>query len=135
MKRFIYEKWSEKSNLSIRTSFMHVKATLFCCLYQNMIKHYLRSQMSLNFEPLVQNGLNPSGCSCISPTHSFFIVMIMHHIVHCIDCVSSLFVGACPLSVDVYQRTILSSEVPGKQNPLVHSDTIPLSRSCSLLLH
>ena len=26
--------------------------------------------------------------------------MIMHHIVHCIDCVSSLFVGACPLSVD-----------------------------------
>ena len=23
----------------------------------------------------------------------------------------------------------------GKQNPLVHSDTIPLSRSCSLLLH
>ena len=24
----------------------------------------------------------------------------MHHIVHCIDCVSSLFVGVCPLSVD-----------------------------------
>ena len=28
-------------------------------------------------------------------------VMIMHHIVHCIDCVSSLFVGVCPPSVDV----------------------------------
>ena len=32
-------------------------------------------------EPLVQNGSNPSGCSCISPTHSYCHVMIMHHIV------------------------------------------------------
>ena len=73
---------------------------LTCCLVQNMIKHYLRSQMSLNFESLVQNSSNPSGCSCISPTHSFYHVMIMHHIVHCIDCVSSMFVGICPLLVD-----------------------------------
>ena len=63
---------------------------LTCCLVQNMIKHYLRSQMCLNFESLVQNSSNPSGCSCISPTHSFYHVMIMHHIVHCIDCVLSL---------------------------------------------
>ena len=63
-------------------------------------------------------------------------------LLHCIDCVSSLFVGACPLSVDVYRRcdrwhrwrTILFSKVPAKQNPLVHSDTIPLSRSHSLAL-
>ena len=37
--------------------------------------------------------------------------------------------------VDTDEDSMLSSEVPGKQNPLVHSDTIPLSRSCSLLLH
>ena len=34
--------------------------------------------------------------------------------------------------VDTNEDSMLSSEVPGKHNPLVHSDTIPLSRSCSL---
>src|SRR3954467_13797330 len=74
---------------------------LTCYLVQNMIKHYLNSQMSLNFESLVQNSSNPSGGSCISPTHSFYLVMIMHHIVHCIDCVSSSVAGISPLSIDV----------------------------------
>ena len=74
---------------------------LTCRLVQNMIKHYLRSQMSLNFESLVQNSSNPSGCSYVSPTHSFYHVMIMHHIVHCIDCVSFSIAGICPLSIDV----------------------------------
>ena len=37
--------------------------------------------------------------------------------------------------VDTDEDSMLSSEVPGKQNPLVHSDTILLSRSFSLLLH
>jgi hypothetical protein len=40
---------------------------LTCCLVQNMIHHYLRSQMSLNFESLVQN----------SSTH--LIVVIAQH--------------------------------------------------------
>ena len=70
--------------------------------------------------------------------------MSMHHIVHCIDCVPFCVAGICPLSIDVIpddvivdtdEDSMLSSEVPGKQNPLVYSDTIPLSRSCSLLLH
>ena len=70
--------------------------------------------------------------------------MIMHHIVHRIDCVPFCVAGICPLSIDVIpddvivdtdEDPMLSSEVPGKQNPLVHSDTILLSRSCSLLLH
>ena len=73
----------------------------------------------------------------ILPCHS------MHHIVHCIDRVSSVFAGVVPLGrrctddviVDIDEDSMLSSEVPGKQNPLVHSDKIPLSRSCSLLLH
>ena len=67
----------------------------------------------------------------------------MHQIVHFIDRVSSLFVVVVPAGsrcidvviVDTDEDSMLSSEVPGKQNPLVHSDTIPLSRSCSLLLH
>ena len=114
------------------------------CLMQNKIKHYLRSQMSLNFESLVQYSSNPSDCSCISPTHSFYHVMIMHHIVHCIDYVPFCVAGICPLSIDVIpddviadtdEDSMLSSEVPGKQKPLVHSDTILLSRSCSLLVH
>ena len=53
--------------------------------------------------------------------------MIMHHIVHCIDCV---FLLCCrylfPLGrrcsdamiVDTIEDSMLSSEVPGKQNPL-----------------
>ena len=69
--------------------------------------------------------------------------MIMHHIVHCIDHVSSLFAGVVPLGrrcsdvvfVDTDEDLMLSSKVSGKQNPLIHSDTIPLSRSYSLLLH
>ena len=61
----------------------------------------------------------------------------MHHIVHCIDRVSSLFVGVVPplgrrcidvVIVDTDEDSMLSSEVPGKQKPLVHSDTILLSR-------
>ena len=79
----------------------------------------------------------------LAQTTSYCHVMSMHHIVHCIDCVSFSVAGNCPLSIDAFQRcdqwhqwrTILSLEVPGKQNPLVHSDTNPLSRSCSLLLH
>ena len=73
----------------------------------------------------------------ILPCHS------MHHFVHCIDCVllccRYLFPPGRRCSdvviVDTDEDSMLSSEVPGKQNPLVHSDTILLSRSCSLLMH
>ena len=55
-------------------------------------------------------------------------------------CSFSVAGGCSPLSRRMFRRwvrwhrwrAILSSEVPGKQKPLVHSDTIPLSRSCSL---
>ena len=73
----------------------------------------------------------------ILPCHS------MHHFVHCIDCVLLCCRYMFPpgrrcsdvVIVDTDEDSMLSSEVPGKQNPLVHSDKIPLSRSCSLLLH
>ena len=92
---------------------------LTCFLVQNMIKHYLRSQMSLNFESLVQNSSNPSGCSCISPTHSFCHVLIMHHIVHCIDCVSFCVAGICPLSID--DIPTMSSMTPMKNYTIFRS--------------
>ena len=81
--------------------------------------HYLRSQMSLNFESLVQNSSKPSGCSCISPTHSFYHVMIMHHIVHCIDCVSFSVAGICTLLIDVVSK--MSSMTPMKSNNIFRS--------------
>ena len=37
--------------------------------------------------------------------------------------------------VDTDEELLLSTEVPGKQNPLVHCDTILLSRACSLIMH
>ena len=51
----------------------------------------------------------------------------MHHIVHCIDRVSSLFASVVPLGrrytnvviVDTDEDSMLSSEVPGKQKPLL----------------
>ena len=92
---------------------------LTCCLVQNIIKHYLRSQMSLNFESLVQNSSNPSVCSCISPTHSFCYVMIMHHIVHCIDCVSFCVAGIYPLSIDVIPK--MRSMTPMKSYTIFRS--------------
>ena len=55
------------------------------CLMQNKVKHFKGPCMSLKFESLVQIGSNPSGLSCISPTHSYCHVSCMHHIVaHCL---------------------------------------------------
>src|SRR3954469_1960774 len=102
------------------------------------------SHMEFELEPRVQTHSIKHVASCISSTTTYCHVMIMHHIVHCIDCVSSSVAGGCSPSVDVCsddeivdtdEDSMLSSEVPGKRNPLVHSDKIPLSRPCSLLLH
>ena len=114
---------------------------LTCCLVQNMIKHYLRSQMCLEFESLVQIGSNPSGLSCISPTHSYCHVSCMHHIVaHCLVMV----VYRCSLRQDLPPRSIVitltknrisASNHQASNQPFDHIDTIPSSCSCSLLLH
>ena len=86
---------------------------------------------------------NHPGCRCISPTHSFC------HVISCIIlCIALIVFLLCcrylyPLGrrcsdvviVDTDEDSMLSSEVPGKQTPPVHSNTIILSRSCSLLLH
>ena len=43
----------------------------------------------------------------------------MHHIVHCIDCVSPLFVGVCPISVD--DVPTMSSMTPMKNYTIFRS--------------
>ena len=76
-------------------------------------------EFEFEHEPWVQTNSNPSDCSCISPTHSFCHVMIMHHIVHCIDCVSFCVAGICPLSIDV--TPTMSSMTPMKNNTIFRS--------------
>ena len=46
-------------------------------------------------------------------------VMIMHHIVHCIDCVSFYVVGTCNLSIDVVPT--MSSMTPMKNYNIFRS--------------
>ena len=108
--------------------------------YKGHLNNHIWSlNLNLVFKPTSFNLL----LVALAQTHSFCHVMIMHHIVHCIDCVFLCCRYLSPLDrrdtddviVDTDEDSMLSSEVPGKQNPLVHSDKIPLSRSCSLLLH
>ena len=57
--------------------------------------HIWSLNLNLVFKPTSFNLL----LVALAQTTTYCHVMIMHHIVHCIDCASSLFVGACPLSV------------------------------------
>ena len=114
---------------------------LIFCLVQNKIKHLKGPLMSMKLESLVQNSSNPSDCSCISPTHSFCHVSCMHHIVaHCLVMV----VYRCPLRqvlpprstvITLTKNRISSSNHQASNQPFDHIDTIPCSRSFSLLLH
>ena len=114
---------------------------LTCCLMQNNIKHFKGPCMSLKFESLVQIGSNPSGLSCISPTHSYCHVSCMHHIVaHCLVIVvyrCSLRQVLPPRStvITLTKNRISASNHQASNQPFDHIDTIPCSRSCSLLLH
>ena len=114
---------------------------LTCCLVQNMIKHYLRSQMCLEIESLVQNGSNPSGLSCISPTHSY-MPCLMHASYCCIlfgDVVyrCSLRQVLPPRStvITLTKSNISAPTHQASNQPFDHIDTIPCSRFSSLLLH
>ena len=124
-------------------------SVLFSCMIkqvklmfkQNKEKHFKRPCLSLKFESLIQICSNPSGFSCISPTHSYCHVSCMHHIVaHCLV----MLVYRCPLRQDLSPRStvitltknrIRASNHQASNQPFDHIDTIPCSRSCSLLLH
>ena len=101
--------------------------------------HIWSLNLNLGFKPTSFNLV----LVALAQTHSYC------HVIACIIlCIALIMFLLClpvlfPLGrrcsdvviVDTDEDSMLSSEVPGKQNPLVHSDKIPLSRSCSLLLH
>ena len=102
--------------------------------------HIWSLNLNLGFKPTSFNCV----ASCISSINS--ILPCHDHASYC--CIALIVFFLClsvlsPLSRrrsddefdDTDEDSLLSSEVPGKQNPIEHSDTIPLSRSCSLLLH
>ena len=74
----------------------------------NLNNHMWSLNLNLGFKPTSFNLL----LVALAQTTAYCHVMIMHHIVHCIDCVSSMFVGICPLSVDVV--SMMSSMTPMK---------------------
>ena len=141
MQSVIYEKWSEKSNLSICTIFMHDQ-TSWIDVSSRTRKSTLKGHIwiwNLNlWFKFVQTLLV---LSCISPTHSYCHVSCMHHIVaHCLVMV----VYRCPLRQVLSLRSIVitltknrisASNHQASNQPFDHIDTIPCSRSCSLLLH
>ena len=92
---------------------------LTCCLLQSKIKHFKGPFMSLKLESLVQNGSNPSGCSCISQTHSYCHVLACIIIVALHWLCSPLFAGICPLSVD--DVSMMSSMTPMKNYTIFRS--------------
>ena len=104
-------------------------------------KHFKGPYLSLKFESLIQIGSNPSGLSCISPTHSYCHVPCMHHIVaHCLV----MAVYRCSLRqvlpprstvITLTKNRISASNHQASNQPFDHIDTVPCSRSCSLLLH
>ena len=134
----------QKNSRNPSVPFSCMLEQLIAAVQHKSIKWHLNNHIwSLNlnlvFKPTLFNLLLVALAqnTFILPCHS------MHHFVHCIDCVllccRYLFPPGRRCSdiviVDTDEDSMLSSEVPGKQNPLVHSDKIPLSRSCSLLLH
>ena len=71
-------------------------------IYNNLNKWHLKCLMwslnlNLGFKPTPFNML----LVALAQNTAYWHVMIMHHIVHCIDCVSFSVAGICPRSTDV----------------------------------
>ena len=132
----IIRKW----NLSICTSFMHEKPSCTCCIGENTWMAFIRAYFGVAFEPLVQMDFNQLNAKCISSKHitcSCHIHASYCCICLCIDCRHRSFsIGPAPDRSRVPVRGAVPPYWSTRQaNPLVHSDTILLSRSCSHLLH
>ena len=80
---------------------MHVRTTYSCCLAQIIKWHFNIHIWSLN----LNLGSKPTPFNlllvALAQITAYCHVMIMHHIVHCIDCVPFCVAGICPLSIDV----------------------------------
>ena len=134
----------QKNMKNLFMAFSCMFEQLTTTVYDNLNQWYLKclmwsSNLNLVFKPTPFKSLLAALAQITAYSHITF----MHHIV-ALHWLCFLYVaGNCPPSVDVVStmrsmtpmKILLSLEVPGKQNPLVHSDTIPLSCSCTLLLH
>ena len=138
-------KIDQKNPRNLFMAFSCMLEQLMTAVQGNLNKWHLNNhKWSLNlnlwFKPTSFNCV----ASCISSNHS--MLPCHDHASYC--CIALIVFFLClsvlsPLSRrrsddefdDTDEDPMLSSEVPGKQNPIEHSDTIPLSRSCSLLLH
>ena len=81
----------------------------------NLRNHIWSLNLNLGFKPTLFNML----LVALAQTTAYWHVMIMHHIVHCIDCVSFCVAGICPLSVDVVPT--MSSMTPMKNYTIFRS--------------
>ena len=91
----------QKNPIYPSVPFSCILEQLMTTVQDNSIKWHLRNHIwSLNlnlvFKPTPFNLL----LVALAQSTAYCHVMIMHHIVHCIDCVSSMFVGISPLLVD-----------------------------------
>ena len=111
------------------------------CFNQNKKRHFKRPYLNLEFESLIQICSNTSGFSCISPTHSYCHVSCMHHIVaHYLVMPVYRYPLRQALSprstvITLTKSRIRATNHQASNQPFDHIDTIPCSRSCSLLLH
>ena len=93
-----YQKNSRNPSVPFSCMFEQLKSSV----YNNLNKWHLKRLMwslnlNLGFKPTPFNLL----LVALDQTTSYCHVMIMHHIVHCIDCVSFCVAGICPLSIDM----------------------------------
>ena len=80
---------------------MHVRTTYSCCLDKTNKGHLNNHIWSLNLNLVFKPTSFKLLLVALSQITAYCHVMIMHHIVHCIDCVSFYVAGICPLSIDV----------------------------------
>ena len=93
---------------------------LIAAVQHKSIKWHLNNHIwSLNLNLVFKPTSFKSQLGALAQITSYCHVIIMHHIVHCIDCVSPLFVGACPHSVD--DVPMMSSMTPMKSYTIFRS--------------
>ena len=95
----------QKNPIYPSVPFSRMLEQLMTTVLENSIKWHLNNHMwSLNFnrrfKPTPFNLL----LVALAQTTTYCHVMIKHHIVNCIDCVSFCVAGICSLSVDVFRR-------------------------------
>ena len=93
-----YQKNSRNPSVPFSCMLEQLKATVLDKTNKWHLNNHIWSwNLNLVFKPTSFNLV----LDALAQTHSFCHVMIMHHIVHCIDCVPFCVAGICPLPIDV----------------------------------